>query len=460
MLTPQAIDNAWRHFWSGHLARQGGVSLLKLDPLEPSVVALLRPQQLSLPMPMPAIPKPAKPRRNGAAARPRPRAKLNGSNFGPISDWAQGLVGDGRIDDITLDDVLDGIDDYFAIFAQMRRIDPGAYAYFSKVGVPLVFHRATKIYARDLETVRIPRAAALPSFFGAFIPRSKDVYRKDIFEDRPSLADFIYFLKPKNHATVAPRGTTIFTHHEIILDRKALTPEELKQYPYMRGHRANYWYAGVLPTGEVRALPCHTTHHQRLPSGDSVHHSSFQIPPSLTAWTKLKDPHDFARIEFVLALAFTISALTGVQVIIRKGKQSARFGIPLAKAKSFFRDRDATGRRRPIMHLRLGHDRRLANGRVITVGEHLSGERAFSWRGYDITLGVPGIHYPSPEGFTGPLYVQDDPDAPLTPEEIANTVPVSRVGNLFQEIIQQGRRPPFRRGQPSRTYSNSTLTLD
>ena len=381
----------------------------------------------------------------------------------PLAEWAKNVIGDKRTSEITLDHILDGIDTYFGIFDQLRRVDYGAYRYFSRIGTPIVME-GTYILKDYLDIPQLPDVSVLPSFIGAFFPRNAEEYRKDILEDRTSFLEMHYFHKAKNLATVASRGSTIYLHHIVSLKHNDadFSKEELKKFPYANRNYGVWFPVGITPDGIIKALPCHMSHTQRLPRGGLVHHSSFEIPQGVSEL----GGHEFARKILLATIACTATAITGLQVTITKGKTSARFGIPIQHAREFFMDREpevtSSGRRKSIMHLRLPHHRLLQDGKVIRVGEHLRGERKFSWRGYDISVGVPGIHYPSPEGLKADLYLDTKSGVDALPVEDWDDKDLLPIGSgeafrKYEKIIRSGKKVPFRRGEPTSTYSNSIL---
>lgn len=392
----------------------------------------------------------------------------------PVSEWAKSIVGDERIAKITLDDILNGIEDYFEVFKQMRRYEPAAYAYFSRVGAPIVLD-SVGAYWSNMETLNLGDPNLLPSFFGCFFTRIKDDYRDEVLNEKPMVFDFELFEKPKNYATVAPPGATVFTHYQYSLKRKVWTPAEERKMPWVKHPWNISWHIGVSPGGETRVLPSRWNSSQLLPSGHAVHHSAFKIPPGLADWSASVakrnghpdwGPHGLARRMFNMVVAFTASAAAnGIQVTVRRGNNRARFGVPIANLKNFFADRDPEGARRSaILHFIAGHDRHMADGRIIEVGEHLRGNRAFSWRGYEIEVGVPGIHYPSPEGFAGELYKLGDPQAPLPAEffdrleeDPKDLVGLEKAGKIIRKEMSQLRPVSIRRGRPTVRYHGSTL---
>ena len=452
-------ENLWRHYWAELMAGHSRLSLLPLElPFEHS-------EQIEHPPPVQRARRPAKPYTPRVTRSPAERAErrierdIERVKRLPVSEWAKRIAGDERNNPITLQDILDGVENYFELFEQMRRMAPDAYQYFSRVGAPLATE-GSRIRKSQVQALTVVTPAQLPSLFGIFYPRTREQQREETLRQEGTLFDFHLFEKPKNHATVAPLGSTIFHHHTISLKRDIFTPDELRQFPGLRRNWGMSWYVGVLPDGTVRALPHRMSHRQRLPSGDSVYHSAFEVPSYLHELGGEMGPHAFVREWFNIAVAFTASALSGVTVTIRQGKRAARIGVPVSNLKAFFTDRDVGNgeRRKAILHFRPGHDRHMADGRIIAVGEHLSGERHFTWRGYEVTVGVPGIHFPSPEGFDGPIYIDGDPENPLPPEaKKEKLMDTSQVGDIMRNFIQRRGPAPIRRGQPVRGYSTDKL---
>jgi hypothetical protein len=378
----------------------------------------------------------------------------------PLADWAKNLLGDERLSQVTLQHILDGIDIYFGMFDQLRRVDPFAYHYFSRVGTPIILNGA-RFYKSHFDILKLPDPSKLPSFVGAFFPRSTEEYRKDIIEDRPALMEFNYFNKAKNLATVTSPGTTVYMHHLIALKHEgAFSKQEMKKFPVARGDFGVWFPIGITINGEIKALPWHMQHDQQLPCGEFVHHSSFEIPKGVVEL----GGHEFARLMFLATMIHTATAISGLQVTITKGKTTARFGIPIQNAKEFFADREPdlteTGRRRSIMHLRFPHHRYLKDGRIIRVGEHLRGERSFLWHGYNISVGAPGIHYPSPEGLASDVFIDHKADPHILPVDIKEKiVPVMNreLTKHYQSLALGSGKVPFRRGEPTTTYTDNVL---
>jgi hypothetical protein len=398
---------------------------------------------------------------NKSARRREKKADAEARRMAPLSDWAKRLIGDERISDTTLDDVIDGIEDYFVTFERLRKVDKSAWIHFSRVGAPLLL-RNMYMWTGHTDAPILNGGAFLPSYFGGFVPKTKEEYRKLILGDKGHLAEFFYFSKVKNPATAAPPGTTIYTQTEIYLGRDAFDKAERQRFPWATDNFGIWYYIGILPNGMVRALPMRMNNVQHLPRGGSIHTSRFQIPPGLydrTINDREVDPHTYAHHVFSSLLAFTASAVSGIHVTIRKGKRSARIGLPIGAIKNFFADRDpgeGQRRRKPILHLRLGHDRYLHDGRIVTVGEHLAGERRFDWRGYEISIGAPGIHFPSPEGFKGDVWETGPGTEPIPPDE--ELKPIGYIGKKLEDFtFRRPRRVRFHHGEPDHVYAHSVV---
>jgi hypothetical protein len=180
------------------------------------------------------------------------------------------------------------------------------------------------------------------------------------------------------------------------------------------------------------------------------------VPPGLQE-TK-KGPDFFVRVMFNLVLAMTTSALSGVQVTLRRRGNSVRIGLPITNMRAFFGDREPdadSGRRGQILHLRRPHLRRLANGREIVVREHLRGERFFRWNDCDITIGVPGIHHAAVEAFTAGAITDEDRNYAQWDKKDLTTI--GYLADVMRAEVWTRRKPTIRRGQPTIQFAKSRL---
>jgi hypothetical protein len=123
-----------------------------------------------------------------------------------------------------------------------------------------------------------------------------------------------------------------------------------------------------------------------------------------TDWT----PEELATRLFALVVNMSESASGGAaQVRVKKGKVAAMFNIEIERTPYFFKDRErrvnVNGNRKKIFHVVRAHHRRGAPVRIST-----RGEREFMWRGYEVTITVPGLHHNRLQEWTGGAYEHDD----------------------------------------------------
>lgn len=112
-------------------------------------------------------------------------------------------------------------------------------------------------------------------------------------------------------------------------------------------------------------------------------------------------------------------------VSVRKGRDRVTWSVDQAQTKVFFKDRDKTaltpsGQMKRIIHHVVEHTRQLADGRVVTVKEHIRGLRTFTWRGFSCAIVAPKFHVWSATKFdVGATDVSDITDnAAYTVEQI------------------------------------------
>lgn len=428
-----AAQQAWVGFWRTCMADVGAVSRLDFD------VGCLAPW---LQVPSPTVLPSAMPGSN------RTRSEL-----------AAALEGDGRISDITIRDVLVGLEDYFTVFRKLRRYHPDAYGYFRRVGAPLCLER-TSIWRDALVNFQKPiiNPADLPAYIGVFFARDREEYRKTAIEDGPSLMDFhLYEKRRRNIAVVAPWKWTIYDHTLISLERDVFTRSEHKKYklPGMFGKPWGFHYfIGINNTdGAVAALPMHMPRVQALKNGGAVHHNNFVVPPGLSEISPYRTAHEYVAMMFAVIRNFCASALSGAQLSVRRDNEVVRFGVPLSNVKAFFRDRDKEGRRRAALLHYVGDYEYERSGRTVTVGEHLRGARRFRWRDYDISISAPGIHHPSPEALTAEVMQDDD----ILPLPTRGVMPIPQVAAMLRMRMDNAPKVAFRHGQPTTRYVTPTL---
>lgn len=427
----RAVQQAWTGLWQSCMRDAGGSSRLSFDAevVERALNGHDEQEQWDVDLPI-------KPH------RPEHQIPYRGK-----SEWARQLEGDARTSQLTLGDVLIGLDDYFRIFRQMKKANPHAYAYFSRVGAPLCFENT----AAWLDTIHLAQepplvdVSSMPSYLGVFMVRSRDRARDDLINDKPSFFDFqLYEKRRRNIIVAAPWKWTIYDHQVYSLDRDLLNKAERKKFPHA-GIWNYHYFIGVDEGGAVKALPMKMMRYQRLKSGDDICHPQFIVPPGLRDMSGKLTVDQYVAKVFAVIRGFCAAALSGVQLSVRRDDEIARFGIPLSYVRSFFRDREREGARRsPLLHLvgEYSYDR---SGRTVTVGEHLRGARRFKWRGHDIVVSAPGIHYVEPETLSCETLTDED----ILPLPRDGGITLGEAAAMMQNEIEAAPRVPFRKGMPT-----------
>lgn len=282
---------------------------------------------------------------------------------------------------------------------------------------------------------------------------------------------YYYYHKTNNPCTFYAPGTVVYETAIISLDRKRFSKSFLKKFPCANGTWGAWWYIGIDQLGNVKALPHSMSIKQCLPSGANVHHSGFMIPPGLKEMSRHsglgaislsgkkfdKDcVNRFVANMFILDIARAAAALSGINVLIKKDNVSARLGLPISSLKEFFRDRDTHGeRKKPIVHFMPQHERRMSDGRIIEVGEHVRGNRSFMWRGYDITINIPGIDAPLPEAFTPGSWTVGE-NFPAVPHA-EDLVPIKTAAKQIAKMQWDREPSKFKHGEPIRRFPADAL---
>lgn len=290
------------------------------------------------------------------------------------------------------DAILDELDRYFFYVRRMRQGDREAYDLYSKVGANVL--PADSVWwnvgiAADLEPWWAKNNR--PSFgavaFSSF-KLTEEIERKDI----SLLPKFLYFRKytlPPKDIQPASGGdiyvVTVYWDQDHDGKMKYGVPTE---FPVL-----------VRPDGQVRVLKMLRNAPVRVRGRKGtflVPHRTWGHSGFFKDWAAEngRDLEDHLRSVFVCAAnAFSASQLSGVQVRVRRGKNTALFSVDVVRTPYFFKDRDitlgASGSRKKIFHIVRTHKRVRADGKESFVKTHFKGERSFRWNGYDVEITVP-----------------------------------------------------------------------
>ena len=166
--------------------------------------------------------------------------------------------------------------------------------------------------------------------------------------------------------------------------------------------------ADVITTqrGRKRERLTRTTHHWAIPAW---------LPFLMADNPRQRTPQVWIADTFKTVMVTHHKAMQRFIVRVRQGGCVAAFGIELARAKVFFRDRDKTdvavdGKRKRIFHSVREHTRVLPTARTTDVRAHYRGIRSFAWGAYGVHIVLPQ-HAPVLDIDLPTRYVSDVPEA-------------------------------------------------
>jgi len=300
--------------------------------------------------------------------------------------------------------ILDRLDDHFKCMRHLRKGDPEAYALYSRVG----FSMAAEFY----KSGRI--GAERPSFGGIYFPK--------VDESDNVMPSFSYFQKISHPPRVEACAGDVYRFVGLYDDRSDLQA-------FLECH------VEVSPSGDVRLL----REARIVTSSFDVRRGRRKQKLSFSGcqwvypqWTQETEGNP---VEW-FCIAFNTHCGVQSQIVVRAslGREVAAFGINLKRAPKFFADRGtelaADGKRKRIFHSVSSHSRRISEDRTLTVKSHYRGVRHFDWKGYGITIVMPGAL--NLTTFNAPAVEMDDADV-MVPQE---WLPSSEVGRRIQEVLE------------------------
>jgi len=435
-MLPLQVENSWRKWWRDIAARNGHSS--KLQDI-------------------------ASPRREDDELSQKTVERYQA--IGDVGSWRRKLSGSMRTRDLTIDRIVDGLEDYFSSLKGLKRVngDSGhAYEYYRRVGLPLCC--TSSVPTRDYSR---PLTHGLPGYLGHYFP-----VKKGELHDNADYPPIVFAYKYRNAAVAS------------------LPPDWTSYVVYMcfpkgsHGPLSAQVFAGIDPQGIAHVVPTlgekrQRLHHKRKRVGQerysTIIRHDFHIPSGIFGiaidwWKKhgsdigVNCPFQDGFLElaivdrwihclFVEMRNFAINALDGIQVAFRRGTQRARIGIPLQMIPTVFHDRNS---RQKIFHVVDQHQRQLKDGRKILVGEHFRGTRAFKWRGYDVLITVPSIHHPAIEAWMGTSYGIEDLPEGVAWKDMRDS---QELGKLLEEVSYGMGRDfvPMKKGKPTKRFADNPL---
>lgn len=319
-------------------------------------------------------------------------------------------------------DILDRLEEYFDCIHRLRRYDPEAYAYYSRVGfvVPYKYRESAKDRL-PADTPRVGKGGVL------FPPPENDT---TLDGDTKMTPAFMYLARVVRTARVQAFCGEVYKFTLMYDDRRSI------------GGRHNYplfCYVGVAKDGEVTILKEEVSTHAVIrPKARGSARGAFyrkskswEYPKFIAAIGQDRhgDGHQVIKKSFVMTYLTHAEATDRIVVHVEKGVRAA-FGIELPSAKSFFRDRDKTeattakdGKRKRIFHSVREHLRKVES-RDSTVRAHYRGTRRFDWKGYGIRIVLPENSQLMRADFTSHEYKPEQkiPANMLTPRQVGEIV--------------------------------------
>lgn len=315
----------------------------------------------------------------------------------------------------TLDGLLDRLDNYHDALSQLRTRDPEGFRFYRHIGGQ-VLPRSMLFEIAENPTANVFRPA-----FGM-------IHFLDDEDDKDTIApSLLYYRKYAARPYVEPTNDELYEITMYYRDTKR------------RNFSAFVIFHVSFGNGQARLLRERHVVPQRLPRGGTIHHHNWQHPPVFKdmvedrrrRYPHLREtPESLALGLFRLIINATINASDGLLVIAAKDGIMARFSVDMLRTPYFFRDREKTitesGKTRKIFHIARTHKRRLADGREIYVKSHFRGERKFTWKGYQITITMPGLHHAPIEAFDAPAHEFENDEPP--PGFVDSTVAAKKIG--------------------------------
>lgn len=325
------------------------------------------------------------------------------------------------------DGVLDKLPRYFKYVDLMRKVDPDAYALFSRIGAS-VLPSEKVIIAVDCDVAgKYYEARDIPAFGCVYLHK----------DDDPSVdrigADFMWWTKLNPGPLIGVEAA----EGEIYCVTALYHDEDKLAQPVT-------FHVAVPSIAGARVLKEYTTHVNNMYDHKSqVDRRSYAIPrrewsyPSGLRMVSIDNqkakPADVGRHIFAIAITAVMSRRRGFQVRVAHAGRYAVFNIDDHAAPKFFADREVqvneNGRAKRIFHFVPGYQK--TNGKF--VAGHTKGLREFDWNGYSVHIGKPDFDFHNPDGLTAPADIVAD-DAPI---DRGRHLTMSEVGVLVQRHIRQ-----------------------
>ena len=335
----------------------------------------------------------------------------------------------------TLSDVLAQLDEYIGLMNEVRRIDREAYDLFSKIG-GAISPAATLL---EITHKRLSIPSHWPTAFMTFFSGTNTSETEQRETDRcPSRA--VYFVK-------CSRPSNVQVFDGVIYRGCSVVKLGTKHYPLS-------FHIGITADGTVTPLKERRTNSQHFIRGKksfTVHHQGDYAYPAFRNALRynLGDVgasfSEWCCAAFSIGISHARSVESGLLVRAKREGVCASFAIEMLRTPDFFKDRDIVvnhgGQKKRIFHYVRPHVR--SDGR--TVKSHFRGLREFVWKGFEITISVPGLHIGVPTEV-------DITPAESFDEDVGQLLDMSAFGAKWSGLLEadrttrdfrEGRYPPL-----------------
>lgn len=304
-----------------------------------------------------------------------------------------------------LGDLLDQLDAVFQDLPKFKKSDPEAYKLYSKIGA----------------TVR-SSDAVLTTYLEPYIARELPTFGCMYMGCEPNDVDFApmrfaYILKETRPINVQTTNATVYRCGlTFSLDDRVV---------------ATSFYVAVTG-GSIKPLKvCRPTQHVvgKGTKQSFFYRMEWKWPAALAELaTKVdRDIEEYAGELFSVIANAAYERERGITVSVNRRGKKAVFSIDMLRAPYFFSDREKVtnenGRTKKIFHYVRGHERTFADAKKKFVKGHWRGLRRFSWNGYDVRIGMPGLNDKSLSDINfaslDPTYEGDDV---VTADELASRI--------------------------------------
>jgi len=289
-------------------------------------------------------------------------------------------------------DVLEQLERYHDYVSRMKKADPEAYKFYTKVGSAFTNMNEGDMLSRtNLDPYFLKE---LPAF--GSVAMVQDGYDPDFISGR-----FAYFRKYET----SPFNVQFISHDAAIYsctwyhdDKKDKILESRKhgvaQTFFVAVHTNGYAQILLQLNNNVQVI----NHRDHGRSKSFLYHQRWGLPRNLIDWA---EDHEDTPIElgthvFIMLVNLWAAQMmkSMVRIEARKNKIAAILTVDTLEIPTFFKDRNAAvlvnGRRAPIFHIVRAHVRTMPDGTKKGIAPFFSGARQFYWNGHKITITVPG----------------------------------------------------------------------